>query len=111
MSEERRLHIHLRPLVVAAPADALSLILGAADAAADDIVVAGIDDGSRVAEQLQLLHALLVHRAKVLLVGGADGCEYAYGGLDNVVKCQHLARLADACLKDAHLRPLVEQPY
>ena len=105
------LHIHLCPLVGSRPPDALTLIARTAYAAAHDVVVRGIDDGLGVAHQLQFLQAFLFHRAEVLLMGVAKAGQHADGGLDDVVQSHHLAWLTDACLKDAYLGLLVQQPH
>ena len=61
-------------------------------------------------EKLHLLLALLLHRLKVLLMGSAEICQHGNGGLNDVAQGSHLARHADASLKDAHLSGLVHQP-
>ena len=43
-------------------------------------------------------------------MGGTQRGQHTDGGLDDVVQPGHLARLADARLKEGHLRLLVEQP-
>ena len=44
-------------------------------------------------------------------MGGTNGCQHAYGRLDDVCQSLHLARLADTCLEDSHLGLFVQQPH
>ena len=62
-------------------------------------------------EQLHLLHAFLLHRTEVLLVGSTQICQYTDGRLDDVTERCHLIRLTDTRLKESHLCLFVEQPY
>ena len=98
-------------LVGARPSYLLALIVHSADATAHGIVVGWINHGRRVVHQFQLLQALLLHGAEILLMGIGQASQDTDGGLYDVVQGHHLARLADACLEDAHLGLLVQQPY
>ena len=61
--------------------------------------------------QFQFLHALLLHRTEVLLMGRSKTGQYADGRLDDVTQGKHLPRLTDTCLEDTHLCLFVEQPH
>ena len=58
-------------LVTLRPGDLLALVLHPADATTHDVVVGTVDHRLGVVHQFQLLHALLLHRSEVLLMGGA----------------------------------------
>ena len=58
-------------LVTLRPGDFLTFILHTTDATADDIIVGTIDHRLGVVHQLQFLHALLLHRTEILLMGRA----------------------------------------
>ena len=97
-------------IVALRPGDLLAPIAHTTDAAADGIVVGAVDHRLGVVHQFEFLHTLLLHRAEVLLMGGAEAGEHADGGLDDVAQGVHLARLGDARLEDTDLRLLIEQP-
>ena len=106
-----RLHIHRGFLAEARPTDALALILRTTHATAHSIIVRGVYNDLRITEQLQFLHAFLVHITEILLMGTTQRCQHTYRGLNDVVKRQHLARLTDTCLEERHLCLLVQQPH
>ena len=60
--------------------------------------------------QFELLHAFLLHRTEILLMGTTQGGEYTDGRLDDVAQGHHLTGLTDTCLEDTDLCLLVEQP-
>ena len=105
------LHEESDILIALRPGNLLALVLHATDATAHDVVVGAVDHRLRVVHQFEFLHALLLHRAEILLMGRAQTGEYADGGLDDVTQGRHLSWLADAGLEDADLRLLVQQPY
>ena len=74
-------------------------------------IVFTIDHTLGIVKELELFVTLLFHRLKVFLVGGTHTGKHANGGLYNVAQGLHLVGLTDACLEDAHLALLVEQPY
>ena len=74
-------------------------------------VVGRIEHHLGILEQFQLLLTFLVNRFKILLMGRSDIRNHTDGGLYDVAKRLHLPLSADSCLKDAHLRLLVQQPY
>ena len=92
------------------PADALSLEATATDATADKVVVCIVDNDLGIVEQLQLLHAFLLQRTEVLLMGSPQRCQHANGGLNDVGQSLHLAWLADTCFNECHVGLLIEQP-
>ena len=93
------------------PAEALAGITGGFDLGGHHAVVGIVDHGLGVVEELNLLLTLGLHGLKVLLMGCAEIGEHGDGGLDDATQGAHLSGLADACLEDAQLGMLVEQPY
>ena len=105
------LHKHRRLLITPGPGDFFALILHTTDATAHDIIVGTIDHRLCVMHQFQFLHAFLLHRTEVLLMGRSKTGQYADGRLDDVTQGKHLTRLTDTCLEDTHLCLFVEQPH
>ena len=93
------------------PAEALAGITGGFDLGGYHAVVGIVDHGLGVVEELNLLLTLGLHGLEVLLMGCAEAGEHGDGGLDDATQGAHLSGLADACLEDAQLGMLVEQPY
>ena len=72
-------------------------------AVADEFVVAVVDQHVAVLEERQLLHALLLQRIEVLLMGASDVGQDADGRLDDGFQRPHFARFGDARLEDGQL--------
>ena len=98
-------------LAGAVPGDELAAEAHLLHALAHYRVIGWVYEGLRVAEQLQLLCALLLHALEVLLMCRPQACENADGGLYDSLEGLHLARLGDGRFEYAYLALCPESPH
>ena len=97
--------------ILTAPPYLLALIATATDATAHRVIVGVVDHDLSAIEQLELLHALLLQRTEILLMGSTQIGQHTNGRLDDVTQRVHLTRLADTRFEQRHLCLFVKEPY
>ena len=75
------------------------------------VIVGIINHHITILEQGKLLHTLVRHGIKVLLMGTTDIRQDTDGGTDDAMQRFHFAHFGYARFENAQLRPFVHQPY